>query len=440
MSSANDHETLTRVGRGTPMGNLMRQFWIPACLSSELAVDGAPMRLMLLGEKLIAFRDSAGRVGVFDHLCPHRCASLFMGRNEENGLRCIYHGWKYDVDGNCLEQPNLPEAKRFESRVKAKAYKTIERGGMVFAYMGERAVAPPFLEIEALQGEADDRNIALTHRSCNWLQGLDGDIDTSHLGFLHAGHVDATRMDPADAATYTILNKAPDIYASERPYGTMYSAARDAMPGFDHHRFASFIFPFWVTYPSDRLEQNLSVNAWVPIDDFNTMIFNIDLQRASGRFKQLKYADGTVIPGMARPLQYLPRTNDWMGRWRPVASRENDHLMDRDSQQRGESFTGITGIPLQDQAVQEQMDPIVDHGGETLASSDLMLALTRRVLLQAARTYAQSGKLPAVLDNPSLARDSRGGDVICPHGTHWLKAFDDALATARGAGERSAAE
>ena len=168
------------------------------------------MRLMLLGEKLIGFRDTAGRVGIFDHLCPHRQASLFLGRNEDHGLRCAYHGWKFDVDGNCLDQPNLPDKNKYPAGVKAKAYKTTERGGMVFVYMGERAEAPAFPELEAvITTDPDDRNIALTHRECNWLQALEGDVDTSHLGFLHAGRVDPSKMDPNDGATYTVLNKAP---------------------------------------------------------------------------------------------------------------------------------------------------------------------------------------------------------------------------------------
>ncbi|HUC63682.1 MAG TPA: Rieske 2Fe-2S domain-containing protein [Alphaproteobacteria bacterium] len=439
MTTAAENETLTRVGRGTPMGDFMRQFWVPACLSSELAPDAPPMRLMLLGEKLIAFRDSAGRVGIFDHRCPHRCASLFMGRNEENGIRCVYHGWKFDVDGNCLDQPNVPEKRRFADKVKATAYKTVERGGLVFVYMGARATAPELPEIEAIQAEPDDRNIALTQRDCNWLQALEGDVDTSHLGFLHAGCVDPSKMDPADAATYTVLNKAPEIYAAERPYGTMYCASRPAMPGFDHNRFASFIFPFWVLYPSDRLERNRSANAWVPIDDENTMIFNIDLQRASGRFKSLRYADGTAIPGLARPLQYLPRTSDWMGRWRPVLNQGNDHGLDREQQKSRASFSGIVGIPLQDQAVQENMGRIVDRTIETLAPSDLMVVLTRRVMLKALRDYRETGKLPAVLDDPSLCRGARGGDVLSPAGTPWLKAYDQALASVGGS-TRHAAE
>src|SRR5579863_1965591 len=149
MLSSRDNETLTRVGPGTPMGELMRQYWIPACKSSELEVEGPPLRLMLLGEKLIAWRDGAGRVGLFDHRCPHRCASLFFGRNERGGLRCIYHGWKFDADGRCLDMPNVPRRLEFRARVRARAYKTFERSGVVWAYLGSRADAPSPPAIEA---------------------------------------------------------------------------------------------------------------------------------------------------------------------------------------------------------------------------------------------------------------------------------------------------
>src|SRR5262249_50774796 len=142
-------EALCRIGPGTPMGELMRQYWIPACLSSELVPDGEPMRLLLLGEQLIAFRDSTGRVGIMEHRCPHRCASLLFGRNEEGGLRCVYHGWKFDVEGNCLDMPNVPAKQDFKNKVKAKAYKVVERAGLVWTYMGPRAVAPPLPDIEA---------------------------------------------------------------------------------------------------------------------------------------------------------------------------------------------------------------------------------------------------------------------------------------------------
>ena len=183
------------VGPGTPMGELMRCYWMPAALSSELERDGAPVRLMLLGEKLIAFRDSAGRVGVMDHRCPHRCASLFLGRNEEGGIRCVYHGWKFDVAGNCLDMPSLPPPG-FKEKVKAKAYKVVERAGVVWVYMGAGAQAPPLPAFEVLDLPEDEIRVGFIQRDCNWLQALEGEIDTSHFGFLHAGHVDAGRSSP----------------------------------------------------------------------------------------------------------------------------------------------------------------------------------------------------------------------------------------------------
>ena len=189
MTTAREGVELTRVGPGTAMGELMRCYWIPAALSSELERDGAPVRLMLLGEKLIAFRDSAGRVGVMDHRCPHRCASLFLGRNEEGGIRCVYHGWKFDVAGNCVDMPSLPPPG-FKEKVKAKAYKVVERAGVVWVYMGARAEAPPLPAFEILDMPEDEIRVSFIQRDCNWLQALEGEIDTSHFGFLHAGHVD----------------------------------------------------------------------------------------------------------------------------------------------------------------------------------------------------------------------------------------------------------
>src|SRR5271169_6623063 len=149
MSKQKDSEDLVRVGSGTVMGEMMRQYWLPAAMSSELQRDGAPMRLLLLGERLIAFRDTAGRVGVMDQRCPHRCASLFLGRNEQNGLRCLYHGWKFDAEGNCVDVPNVTGDGGFKNRIKAKAYKTVERNGLVWVYMGARKEAPPLPQIEA---------------------------------------------------------------------------------------------------------------------------------------------------------------------------------------------------------------------------------------------------------------------------------------------------
>ena len=182
MLTAANNEMLTRVGPGTPMGNLMREYWTPACLSSELKADGEPMRLMLLGEQLIAFRDTDGRVGIMEHRCPHRCASLFFGRNEEGGLRCVYHGWKFDVEGNCLDTPNVPPAQDFKDRIKAKAYRVVERAGIIWTYMGQRQEAPSLPNVEVLMLPEEERLTRVHMRECNWFQSLEGDIDTSHFG------------------------------------------------------------------------------------------------------------------------------------------------------------------------------------------------------------------------------------------------------------------
>jgi phthalate 4,5-dioxygenase len=443
MINAEENEQLSRVGRGTLMGNFFRQFWIPVCLSSELKADGDPVRLMILGEKLVAFRDTEGRVGIFDHRCPHRCASLFFGRNELGGIRCAYHGWKFDVTGKCLDQPNLEDKSKYPAGTPAIAYRVKESGGLVFAYMGERQDDPPGLpELEAIMGPGDDRNIALTHRDCNYMQALEGDIDTSHLGFLHVGGVDDEKLDLSDPEVFTVKEKAPKINISVMPYGTMYSAQRNAYEGTEHHRFASYIFPFWVTYPSGSMDDNVTANAWVPIDDESTMIFNIDLRRASGGGKKgLKYKDGTPVSGLARPLEYLPNTTDWKGRWRPVKDRTNDYGIDREWQRNGDSYTGIVGIPLQDQMIQESMGHIVDRTMEHLAASDRMVILTRRAMLDAAKEYAETGKLPEVVEHPELAKGARGGDIVVPYGTDWLDGYEEKMAEIKGQKtERSAAE
>ena len=251
MTTAAENDIFARVGPGTVMGNFLRQFWVPACMSSELERGGGPMRLMLLGEKLIAFRDGNGRVGIFDHRCPHRCASLFFGRNEKDGLRCVYHGWKFDAEGNCLEMPNLPEDQRFESKVKATAYRTTERAGLVYVYMGAREVAPPLPDIEATLCPPEYAQTVLTQRDCNWMQALEGDIDTSHSGFLHTGSVDPDDLEPGQVSRFSITQKSPRILVQEMPYGAMYTAERAADPGFNYHRMAHFIMPFWVAYPAD---------------------------------------------------------------------------------------------------------------------------------------------------------------------------------------------
>jgi phenylpropionate dioxygenase-like ring-hydroxylating dioxygenase large terminal subunit len=419
------------------MGALMRQFWMPACLSSELLADGDPLRLMLLGEKLIAFRDTEGRIGILDHRCPHRCASLFFGRNEEGGIRCVYHGWKFDAAGNCLEMPNLPEAQNFSEKVKAKAYQAAERGGLVYVYMGERAVAPPLPALEVMSCPQGEMDLSCRQRECNWLQALEGDIDTSHFSFLHSGKVEAEDIDPDNMERFQLINRAPEYHVSTTDWGTMYTAYRPALPGFNYHRFGHVVMPFWALFPNGPLGDNVLAQAWVPMDDTHTMSFFLSWNRRTPAISARR--TGEPIPDLERVTPTLPNTTDWFGRWRPVSNQSNDYLVDRQAQ-RTDSFSGIAGLFPQDSSVTESMGPITDRSLEHLATSDRMIAVTRRRLLDAARALRDHGTIPPLVDNPGLSAGARSGELVAPAGQSWLDAYDEAMGQAAHPGLRAAAE
>jgi len=424
MTTAAENELLTQVGPGTPIGNLMRQYWVPACLSSELKADGDPLRLMLLGERLIAFRDSAGRVGIFDHRCPHRCASLFFGRNEEGGLRCVYHGWKFDTEGNCLDMPNLPAEHDFREKVRAKAYRVAERNGLVFVYVGEREVAPPLPMLEAMLCPPEETELWARQRQCNWLQALEGDIDTSHFSFLHTGKVTIDDVDSNHLERFQYTDRAPRYHVKRTDYGTMYTAYRPATPGDTYYRFAHFVFPFWTLFPNGPLTDNVLVQGWVPMDDTHTMAFTFSWSRKTPVLSWNK--KGEPLPLLDRVTETLPNTTDWYGRWRPVANKDNDYLVDRDAQ-RMVSYTGINGVFPQDSAVTEGMGEISDRTLENLAPSDLMIVVTRRRLLDAARALRDEGIEPPGVNNPEIAAAARSGDLIAPADQPWLEAYEETL-------------
>jgi len=417
-----DSDDLVRVGPGTVMGGLMREYWLPAAMSSELQRDGAPLRLSLLGEQLIAFRDSSGRVGVMDHRCPHRCASLFLGRNEENGIRCVYHGWKYDTEGNCVDTPNLAGNPDFKNRIKAKAYKSVERNGLLWVYMGARKEAPPLPEIEATLLPEADVTISFVQRECNWLQALEGDIDTSHFGFLHAGGVNPDDVPEDSLFRFTVANRAPDYHVADTECGTMYAAYRGAAPGKTYWRFANFMLPFWTQTPQGKFTEHLHNRAWVPMDDTHTMFVSLMWRRHPASIGPNKR--GQMMPGFKRQFDYLPNESDWYGRWRLKGRPVNDWLVDREAQKNGGNYTGIDGIHAQDQAVTESMGPITDHLFEHLAPSDRMIMATRRRLLKAARALARDGTVPPGVDNPDIMYPVRSGDFVTDAKLRWREAYD----------------
>ena len=409
MTSKRDNETLIRVGPGTPMGELMRQYWMPAALSSELVADGDPVRLTLLGEKLIAFRDSDGKVGILDHRCPHRCASLFFGRNEEGGIRCVYHGWKFDADGNCLDMANVPPHQDFKHKVKAKSYRTAERNGAVWVYMGDQENPPALPRIEATLVAEADNNIDVFQRECNWLQALEGDIDTSHVNFLHGGGRTMDTYDADNPLRYGVKHPDPEYQLQETDWGAMYGAYRPAEEGMTYWRIAHFMMPFWSITPSAPFGLQVYARAWVPMDDTHSMSFRFVWKEGRLRGVGRRSQSATTLGNVG----HLPNTNDWYGRFRLKRNRANDYLIDR-AAQRTSGFSGIEGISEQDQMVTEGMGEITDRTWEHLAPSDEMITLTRRLLLRSARALAKAGSRPRGADQPDVYYQARGGYFTAP--------------------------
>jgi phenylpropionate dioxygenase-like ring-hydroxylating dioxygenase large terminal subunit len=432
MTTASEGDELTRVGPGTAMGQLMRCYWIPACLSSELARDSAPVRLKLLDERLIAFRDSSGRAGIMDHKCPHRRASLFLGRNEQGGIRCIYHGWKFDVEGRCVDMPSVAPHQDFKHKVRAKAYRVLERAGIVWVYMGVMAEAPPLPGFEILDVPEDEVRVTFVQRRCNYLQALEGEIDTSHFGFLHAGHVDADDVAPDNPLHHTIINRAPEYHVADATWGTQYAGYRAVGPGETYWRFANFLFPFWTQAPNGEFHSHMHARAWVPLDDHHTMFVFIWWKKAvaANALPQPTFKDGRPVGGTGRDFRMLPNTTDWLGRFRMADTEANDWGMDRAAQQSNAIYSGIDGIHLQDQAICESMGPITDFAHEHLAPSDQMITRTRRRLLMAARALRDKGTPPPGSEDAAIYRGARSGYLVARSEGTWQQVYAEKLAAA----------
>jgi phenylpropionate dioxygenase-like ring-hydroxylating dioxygenase large terminal subunit len=415
MLRAQENEYVTRIGPGTPMGTLMRQYWVPAMLSSELPKpDSPPVRVLLLGEKLIGFRDSGGRVGLLANHCPHRGASLFYARNADCGLRCVYHGWKFDVTGRCVDMPSEPPDSNFKDKVRARAYPCQERGDVVWAYLGPRKNPPPLPDLEANQLPTEQTNAIAIARDCNWLQGLEGDIDTGHIGFLHFGSEDAEDQEPGTFRYYTLKDRAPRYAVLDTDYGSIYGAYRPAGPGQYYWRIAQYLFPFFTMTPTGLLGRQIIARAWVPMDDEHMIMFHM-MPKMSPETQATRARQG------ARPAKMLPNTTGWLGRFRLEANESNDYQLDRDAQERDEEYSGISGIHLQDQAITESMGPIYDRTQEHLGSSDAMVIRVRRRLLAAARALADEGTIPPGVDKPDVYRQRSGG-VILDADADWIDA------------------
>jgi phenylpropionate dioxygenase-like ring-hydroxylating dioxygenase large terminal subunit len=399
------------------MGDLLRQYWIPVARSDELpGPDCPPVRIRVLNESLIAFRTTSGKVGLIEDACPHRGASLFFGRNEEDGIRCVYHGWKYDVTGQCVDMMNEPEAGSFRHRVRAVAYPTQERASCIWAYMGPRETPPPLPELEAnLELEGVDR-VALCLNEYNWLQAMENNIDTSHNASLHHGAITvevASAPDyPNPIMKYLVANRAPRFDARDTDFGVTYGASRPAEENTAYWRTMHWLWPFYTMSPTFKLGTRSEVVATVPVDDYHNMQFTFNRAIDGNGDRRRFNGDDT-----------LPNTTDWFGRFRNALDPSTDFGLDRELQRRkppdGTGFTGIRGgVPPQDEAMKWSQgraadNGIVDRSREHLGTTDSAIVRVRLHLIHAAKALREHGTMPPCVDTPAVYRQ-RSGWLILP--------------------------
>ena len=389
MLSREDNELLVRTGPGTPMGALMRRFWAPVMLESELGgPDSAPVRVNVLGEQLVAFRDTSGTIGLIDAYCPHRRANMFWGRNEEHGLRCVYHGWKFDVNGQCTDLPNCPEGTNLHERVTTSAYPTIASGGLVFAYMGPPEFKPALPNIEVFQAPPDRRIIYKLVVKGNYFQMLEGDIDSSHVSFLHS-RLDGAPLAGSLSRTDMFQDTMPRWTIDETDYGLALTSQRNAGPDRYQYRVTQHLFPFVNLIAAPHGERMLA-NVRVPIDDESSLFFRVYVHpdRALTDADRASIDNGIISPEM------VP------GRFEAVECMENDYLIDREAQ-RTQTFTGIKSIPAQDLAVaQDQGGLIADRSREYLVSSDRAIIAARKKFLTRVKALVR-GEEPPEASSPA---------------------------------------
>jgi len=422
MLSATDNETITRVGAGTPMGDLLRLYWIPFLFSWEVETDGSPERIRLLGEDLIAFRDTTGAIGLIQNNCPHRGASLFFGRNEEAGLRCVYHGWKFSTSGECVDMPNEPAESDFRTKVRATAYPCVERAGVVWTYMGPRNPPPPLPGLEWL--ELPDAQVVASKRvqDTNWVQAMEGDIDQSHLSFTHSSlRPDEDPSDDPRIARIRKLDKHPRFEVVRTAYGTCIGAGRTAPEGQQYWRITQHLMPFHTMtgpYGKDPLR---NWRSWVPIDDTTCVVIGVTFHpRRSLTPQERSHPRTPTWTWTIAPHYRAPATTRPFGRWRSTLGLHNDLGIDRQVQ-RTQNFSGIPEFWAQDAAPQLSMGAIFDRTTEHLGSSDLAIIAVRRSLLDAARALRERGALPGEIMQPECYA-VRSDALLLQVGESWFDA------------------
>ncbi len=412
MLSKEDNELLTRTNAGTPMGSLLRSYWIPALLSEEIpAPDCPPVRVKLLGEKLVAFRDTRGRIGLVGEHCAHRGTSLFFGRNEDCGLRCLYHGWKYDVSGNVLETPAEPRDSDFRKKLRHTAYPIHEANGVIYAYLGPEETMPLFPEYEWTQVPLEFAYVTKCLLECNYLQGLEGECDSSHLSFLHRAFSNERNQPLYKSDT------APVYETEETDFGVRMIATRQTEN--QHYiRLSAFVMPVYGCVPAGRPTDELEgfeIHTYVPADDEHCWRYDIGFRRDRAVRDDEVHRRKQINPDYTK-----------------IRNARNDYLQDR-QMQKNVSFTGIEDFLNHDACATESMGAIFDRSREHLGVSDKAVIALRKFLLNAVKAL-QQGKEP-----PHLIREGSGNRFphidcfahLVPRHLSWRQKFDY-LTTAAG--------
>jgi phenylpropionate dioxygenase-like ring-hydroxylating dioxygenase large terminal subunit len=380
------NDLLTQTSAGAPMGELFRRYWLPILLASELPeADCPPVRVKILSERLVAFRDSDGKLGLIDEFCAHRGVSLWFGRNEECGLRCPYHGWKFDTSGQCVDVPSEPAESGYAKKMKLTSYPLIEQGGVLWTYMGPSDQEPPSPAWEFSLVRPDQRYVSKRHQECNWLQAMEGGIDSSHVSWLHKGTID---RDPhfrgSKGNEYNMRDAKPVFEVVESDGGLYIGARRNADEGNYYWRITPWVMPCFTMVPP-RADHPLHGHFWVPIDDENCWAWSYDYHPTRALTPEEVHAGEE---GQGIHVRYVP------GTFRPLANKDNDYLIDREAQKAGITYSGVEGFSMQDASVQESMGPTVDRTKENLVGTDNGIIMARHRLMRAAKALSEKGVLP----------------------------------------------
>jgi phthalate 4,5-dioxygenase oxygenase subunit len=400
------NELVTRTNPGTPMGSLMRRYWLPALLSEEIPEpDCPPVQVRILGEELVAFLDSAGNIGLLEEHCSHRGTSLLYGRNEECGLRCVYHGWKYDVAGTVLDTPAEPADSDFKHKVRQTAYPCREAAGMIFAYLGPRDQEPLFPNYEWTSLPIEQTYVTKCLLECNYLQGLEGECDSAHLSFLH-------RSFGGDGTQPLFQQDQSPVYEiEETDFGLRLVALRKAPEGRTYVRVSSFTMPVscWI------LGRNREDHFYVPVDDTHAWRYDLGFLRD-------RVADD----------EDRSRTRQIGDDYTRIRTQRNQYLQDR-QMQRTVNYTGITDFLNHDACATETMGPIYQRSREHLGVSDKAVLAVRRLLVDAVRAHERGERPPHLIFDPA-ENDMRHVDTfgeVIPAGTTWRECFPHLSATAQ---------